>query len=180
MLIWEKQIMIYENELKICKGCKESLPIENFGWSNKKQNILMARCRKCHANRQKVYQKQNSKKIKQYQKEYSENNKEKISKQRSDHYQNNKEKISKRQKEFYTKNKEKIDKLKSVPCVDCGNTFPTVCMNFDHVRGRKMYNIANMKSQSWELIEEEIKKCDVICSNCHRIRTHGRLTKKAA
>jgi hypothetical protein len=38
--------MIYENGLKVCKGCKESLLIENFGWSNKKQNILMARCKK--------------------------------------------------------------------------------------------------------------------------------------
>lgn len=171
--------MIYENGLKICKGCKESLSIDNFGWSNKKQSILMARCKKCHANKQKAYQKQNYKKIKQYQKQYTETNKEIISKQRKDHYQNNKEKIAKKQKDLYAKNKEKIDNFKRVPCADCGNIFPTVCMDFDHVRGRKLYNIANMKSQRWELVEAEIAKCDVICSNCHRIRTHNRLTKKS-
>jgi hypothetical protein len=168
--------MIYENGLKVCKGCKESLLIENFGWSNKKQSILMARCKKCHANKQKIYQKQNYKKIKQYQKEYGEKNKDKLSKQRSNYYKDNLKKIAKKQKEFYAKNKEKIDHFKRVSCADCGNTFPTVCMDFDHVRGKKLYNIANMKSSAWELIEAEIKKCDVICSNCHRIRTHNRLT----
>jgi len=173
-------IVIDKNNLKICKGCKENILTENFGWSNKKKSILMARCKKCHANKQKIYQKQNDKKIKQYQKQYSETNKEKISKQRKDHYENNKEKIAKRQKEFYLKNKTKIDEIKKQPCADCGNSFPTVCMDFDHVRGRKLYNIANMKSQSWELVEAEIAKCDVICSNCHRIRTHERLTKKSA
>ena len=172
--------MIYENGLKICKGCKESLPIDNFGWSNKKQSILMARCKKCHLEKNKIYQKENADKIKNYQKQYQEDNTENISKKRKGYYQNNKENISKKQKEYYLKNKAKIDEIKKQPCADCKNTFPTVCMDFDHVRGRKLYNISNMKSQKWELVEAEIKKCDVICSNCHRIRTHNRLTAKSA
>ncbi len=172
--------MIYENGLKICKGCKESLSIDKFGWSNKKKNILMARCKKCHTEKNKVYQKQNAKKIKDYQKQYQEENIDKISKKRKGYYEDNKKDIAKKQKEYYLKNKEKIDEIKKQPCVDCGNTFPTVCMDFDHVRGRKLYNIGNMKSQAWELVKAEIAKCDVVCSNCHRIRTNERLTKKSA
>lgn len=171
--------MIYENGLKFCKGCKKSLPVDNFGWSNKKKNILVARCKKCHTEKSKIYQKQNSDKVKKYQKQYQRNNADKISKKRNEHYKENKESIAKKQKEYYVKNKEKIDAIKKQPCMDCGNTFPTVCMDFDHVRGRKLYNISNMKSQRWELIEAEIKKCDVICSNCHRVRTHKRLTGNA-
>jgi ATP-dependent Lon protease len=172
--------MIYKDGLKICKGCKQSLAIENFGWSNKSKSILMARCKKCHTEKNKLYQKQNYKKIKNYQKQYREDNLENLSKQRKDYYENNKQSIAKRQKEYYLKNKEKIDAIKKQPCMDCKNIFPTICMDFDHVRGKKLYNIANMKSQSWELVEAEIKKCDVICSNCHRIRTHERLTSKIA
>jgi hypothetical protein len=27
---------------------------------------------------------------------------------------------------------------------------------------------------SWAAIKKEIAKCDVVCSNCHRVRTHIR------
>lgn len=64
---------------------------------------------------------------------------------------------------------------KSKPCQDCGQTFPTYVMDFDHVRGRKLFNV----SQGYQLkrslaeVAAEIEKCDVVCSNCHRIRTFG-------
>jgi hypothetical protein len=33
---------------------------------------------------------------------------------------------------------------------------------------------------SWAAIKKEISKCEVVCANCHRIRTHKRLTTKAS
>jgi hypothetical protein len=33
---------------------------------------------------------------------------------------------------------------------------------------------------SWKAIKKEIEKCEVVCANCHRIRTHDRLTNKIA
>lgn len=64
--------------------------------------------------------------------------------------------------------------LKDKPCVDCGNRFPAVCMDFDHVRGVKEYNVGNMTMMNRDRIIREIEKCDIICSNCHRIRTANR------
>ena len=67
--------------------------------------------------------------------------------------------------------------LKSVPCMDCGGVFPPVCMDFDHVRGVKRYNISWAKERSLSELLEEIAKCEIVCSNCHRIRTHERRKK---
>src|SRR5262249_2796711 len=42
---------------------------------------------------------------------------------------------------------------------------------------KKFFNISVAGGQtrlSWERIAEEIAKCDVVCANCHRIRTHER------
>ena len=66
-----------------------------------------------------------------------------------------------------------VNEMKSKPCMDCGNTFPPVCMDFDHVRGGKVMSITRMVhgASSRDRILEEIAKCDLVCSNCHRIRT---------
>lgn len=72
-----------------------------------------------------------------------------------------------------------FDYLKQHPCVDCGESRPEV-LEFDHVRGKKVrgkdgctIDVSSMVSRkySWKAIEKEIKKCDVRCANCHRIRT---------
>jgi hypothetical protein len=63
--------------------------------------------------------------------------------------------------------------LKDQPCMDCGNKFPPECMDFDHLEG-KYKNIAKLRSHAWETILREIEKCDLVCSNCHRIRTKKR------
>ena len=70
-------------------------------------------------------------------------------------------------------------------CVDCGESRPEV-LELDHVSGQKMrtkdgkrtLGVSDLISRnySWTMIEEEIKKCEVRCANCHRIRTvktHG-------
>lgn len=69
------------------------------------------------------------------------------------------------------------------PCSDCGNKYPHFVMDFDHIkeRGKKTQDISNMLSNSISLprILKEIEKCDVVCSNCHRIRSHKRRKKRA-
>lgn len=67
--------------------------------------------------------------------------------------------------------------LKSNPCADCGGTFDSCCMDFDHREGTdKQYNIASMFAHHYsrELIEVELAKCELVCANCHRIRTRDR------
>lgn len=63
------------------------------------------------------------------------------------------------------------EKLCAAPCMDCGQTFPWYVMDFDHrVPADKSYQISRIKTVTRFLAE--VKKCDVVCSNCHRIRTH--------
>lgn len=70
-----------------------------------------------------------------------------------------------------------ITKLKSdVACLDCGGVFPPECMDFDHVRGKKLFSLGSQKAlkQKWETVAREVEKCDLVCANCHRIRTTRR------
>lgn len=75
-------------------------------------------------------------------------------------------------KTFVRKQKE------SEPCSDCHIYYPYYVMDFDHVRGRKRWDVSEMTSKGKSLgaIEKEIRKCDLVCANCHRIRTYTRST----
>ena len=68
-----------------------------------------------------------------------------------------------------------LQTAKSRPCMDCGQSFPPVCMDFDHRNpADKSFTIADQYRQvPLSALLEEIAKCDVVCANCHRIRTHG-------
>jgi hypothetical protein len=67
---------------------------------------------------------------------------------------------------------------KDRPCADCGVEYHYCVMDFDHVRGKKSFTIAEAinKRFSDEVILAEIEKCEVVCSNCHRLRTWRRLS----
>jgi hypothetical protein len=66
-----------------------------------------------------------------------------------------------------------LEYLKDKSCKDCGNTDSRV-FEFDHL-GDKKYDIATMKYKfSWLATLKEIEKCDIVCANCHRIRTFTR------
>lgn len=48
-------------------------------------------------------------------------------------------------------------------------------MDFDHRPGEeKLFTIASASEQPRAVLMAEIAKCDIICSNCHRIRTAER------
>lgn len=68
-----------------------------------------------------------------------------------------------------------IESEKNKPCKDCGGTFPSCCMDFDHVRGKKKFNLSMAsRTNSISAIKAELSKCEVVCANCHRIRTKNR------
>lgn len=75
-------------------------------------------------------------------------------------------------KEYVRKKQEFVyDYLLEHPCVDCGECNPIV-LEFDHVRGYKLFDISYaIQSSSLEKLIEEIRKCEVRCSNCHAKRT---------
>ena len=71
------------------------------------------------------------------------------------------------------------DTIKNVNCFDCGKKYPPCAMDFDHREPIfKSFNISEAQSKNLEVIKEEIKKCDVVCANCHRIREASRRNTK--
>ena len=58
-------------------------------------------------------------------------------------------------------------------CADCGFSSHHVALDFDHVKGVKLLNVCNSKSIAQAKLE--IEKCEVVCANCHRIRSFRRL-----
>lgn len=66
--------------------------------------------------------------------------------------------------------------LKRKPCMDCGATYPHYVMDFDHrnknTKVDSINRMINIHMYSKKKIIEEIGKCDLVCANCHRIRTY--------
>lgn len=67
-----------------------------------------------------------------------------------------------------------LRRLKRVPCFDCKVRYPHYVMDFDHVRGKKRCNVAAVGRLGRLVALAEVAKCEVVCANCHRIRTHRR------
>lgn len=66
-------------------------------------------------------------------------------------------------------------------CADCGYRKHPAALDFDHLPSYpKVGDIATMawKGRAWSEILTEIEKCDVVCANCHRIRTVDRFHEK--
>ena len=67
-----------------------------------------------------------------------------------------------------------MEYLTKHPCADCGLTDIRV-LEFDHIGNEKNANISELiKNGSLTKIQKEISLCEVVCANCHRIRTMAR------
>lgn len=73
---------------------------------------------------------------------------------------------------------DKVNAIKlGLGCTDCGYDKHPHALDFDHLVGhtkvsgisRMVYNNAN-----WDALKAEMDKCEVVCANCHRIRTAER------
>lgn len=64
--------------------------------------------------------------------------------------------------------KEKAVKMMGGKCLKCGYNKCIDALDFDHLRDKK-FNLSNMiRTNSWEAVLEELKKCQLLCANCHR------------
>jgi hypothetical protein len=72
------------------------------------------------------------------------------------------------------------DIRKELRCVDCGERHPAT-LYFHHLNSEdKMFNISEAVQRGFSLdkIKKEIKKCIVLCANCHAIRHFKMRNKK--
>lgn len=69
--------------------------------------------------------------------------------------------------------------FRSAPCADCAKTFPWHVMEFDHRQPeQKVALVTRMAGRaSLARLLEEVAKCDIVCANCHRMRTLARRSK---
>jgi hypothetical protein len=70
-----------------------------------------------------------------------------------------------------------LRQLRELPCLDCGDRFAAYQMGFDHRDpSLKVFRLtegrAMLKASS--VLAEELAKCEVVCANCHRMRTEAR------
>lgn len=138
--------------MKRCSTCQIYRPIEMF--NRKRGSEKEARCKKCKSDIHRTWYKDNR--------------------------TARREQIRVSKKAWYRETSLLIQGLKSVPCADCNQRYHHYVMDFDHVRGTKKFGVATGKARmiSRSVILDEIAKCEVVCANCHRVRTWCRRTKE--
>lgn len=133
--------------MKTCSRCKQEKDRTEFYLNRSKKDGLSGNCKDCHKSSLKG------------------------------HYQRNKSyyiaksgRHGKRLTKLLQETKEKN------PCTDCGKHYPYWVMDFDHISGEKVGNLSTLakKEVSYAKVLQEIEKCEIVCANCHRTRTHLR------
>ena len=134
--------------MKECPKCKQSKSLVDFGKDSKRIDGLQRVCRPCKA-------------------EYDKK-----------HYEKNPKAYWEKNYGYQLVNKEFILRYKKIfgKCVDCGTTDHRV-LEFDHVRGTKLFNLSDGQKYGMVKIKNEIRKCECRCANCHRIKTAERRNK---
>jgi hypothetical protein len=128
-----------------CYRCGDLKPVEEFAWRRKAKGQRDTFCRPCRA----VYGKEH----------YAANRQRYIDQARRH-----------KQKLMLERTKRLIEFFKAHPCVDCGESDPVV-LEFDHLRDKAFAIGPHLCRTSWQAIIDEIRKCEVVCANCHRRRT---------
>lgn len=134
--------------MKRCSRCDTWLDLSRFSPNAKRSDGLQTYCRDCQ---------------RAYMREHYEKN--------LDYYL---AKARRSNRKSYEDCKEMLSRLKAAPCTDCGRSFPPWVMDFDHVRGDKLFNMAESPRRDLAGMLIEVSKCDLVCANCHRERTRKR------
>ena len=69
------------------------------------------------------------------------------------------------------------------PCADCGGVFHHSAMHWDHLPGvPKRREVSNLVRRGFtkSTILGEIAKCELVCANCHAVRTFDRATGRSS
>jgi formate-dependent nitrite reductase cytochrome c552 subunit len=69
-----------------------------------------------------------------------------------------------------------LDDLRDVPSADCHRRFLPCAMDFDHREpATKIAGVTRLIGRAGtERLLAEAAKCDIVCANCHRVRTYSR------
>lgn len=128
--------------MKYCTHCKIEKPLDEFSWKNKRLGIRSLECKTCHRE------------------------------MRNRHYANNSSaEISRVRKRKRSLSDWLFSIKQDRKCMRCGFDHPAA-LDFHHRdASKKVFNVSQAPLYGWskENILKEIEKCDVLCSNCHRV-----------
>ena len=68
-------------------------------------------------------------------------------------------------------------------CVVCGYNSHFAALDFNHIRGDKIFSISQDPKVAMHKLLAEIDKCEILCANCHRVHTYENrhwITKRKA
>jgi hypothetical protein len=126
----------------------------------RKAGALRADCKACFKNQMAVFGQANKEEISDYKRQY---------------YCDNASLIKLKRKVIRDEKAEIIGSIKRGPCCDCGKCFASCAMDFDHRdRTEKRNGISRILNTAYSVavLKVELNKCDLVCANCHRDRTH--------
>lgn len=135
--------------MKTCRECSESKPETEFSLRSKTKPKRVTICKAC------------------------------VRARSAKHYAANQEMYLERNRSSNPRTRKTqrllITAAKGMPCMDCGEMHPHPIMEFDHRdRTTKVVAVSDMPGRYGNAsIAAEIAKCDVVCTVCHRYRTHG-------
>lgn len=135
------------SRIKRCSRCGQDKPLEEFRAQQGKRTV-QSWCRPCKQ---------------AYNREWYQRNRYRHS-----------QAVEQRRRDRAQENRQILAMAKSVPCADCGRQYPPYVMDFDHGDADKVA-LPSTVVRTWpaERLRTEIRKCDVVCANCHRERTFG-------
>jgi len=96
------------------------------------------------------------------------------------HYAKNKEKVKAAVYALKRKYREKWREFKAtLKCVNCWFNHPAA-LDFHHVTKSPSNRPVNqlLRKDAYRAVAEEIKKCVVLCANCHRVHHHEERANK--
>lgn len=147
-----KSFLNYNTSMKVCTICGETKNKNDFFYRNKRTEKLHSQCKNCYIiKRRKIWRDHYHKYGSQYRQRAVERNRRLKNRLRHLMFQY----------------------LQMRVCEKCEISDPRV-LEFDHIDpASKSFSIARAMNNtvSWEAILLEIKKCQVLCANCHRIKT---------
>lgn len=138
--------------MKVCTKCNVAKNEDNFFTKDKSTGRLHAQCKDCYREHRQGYA--------------------------VEHYAKYGDKYRARAKERRTRIRRDlqvriIDYLNDKSCIECGESDIRV-LEFDHINPEdKKFGIAMAirNGMKWEDVFEELRKCQILCANCHKKRT---------
>lgn len=131
-------------ETLVCRKCGRELPKEMFNLKNRNSGLRQTICRDCLVEYRKEI----------YDRLYPENRERRL--------------VNRKENEAKCLTTKLVLEHKIRGCCCCGEKDP-YCMEFHHLDpSTKKFNIGDALDHKYNDVEDELKKCIVLCANCHR------------